>query len=249
MSVEQTEQDTEHHIELLTALQERLGYTFGDLVGLVHALTHRSYANETNTKKDNQRLEYLGDAVLDMVVSAELYHRYPKLSEGRLSYLRSRLVREESLAERAEELALGPCLLLGKGEDRSGGRDKASLLADAFEAVIAAIYIDGGYQAAYDAVLKAFGDLTTSINSVSQTGDHKTRLQEIAQARWEERPKYTIVEVDGPPHARTYTAVVSVDGKELGTGSGCSKKAAQQDAARAALGELNDTKESSADEA
>lgn len=220
-------------------LQERLGYFFCDIDHLVRALTHRSFANENDTDIDNQRLEFLGDAVLDLVISTELYERYPELPEGRLSYLRSRLVREEALARQAEVLDLGRFLLLGRGEENSGGRSKPSLLADAYEAVLAAVYLDGGYDAVFDVIRARFEALLDTVSSGRSVGDHKTRLQELIQAERDERPRYLIVSTEGPPHARVYTASVNLGEKVLGTGTGCSKKAAQQDAARDALERLD----------
>jgi len=219
-------------------LQQALGYSFTDLEHLVRALTHRSFANEHDTDIDNQRMEFLGDAVLDLVISSELYARYPDLPEGRLSYLRSRLVRQEALARQAAVLDLGRFLLLGRGEETSGGRQKPSLLADAYEAVLAAVYLDGGYDAAFAVIRARFEALLETVSSGRAVGDHKTRLQEIIQAQRDERPRYVIISTEGPPHARTYTSSVNLGDTVLGKGTGCSKKAAQQDAARDALERL-----------
>lgn len=226
------------HAAHVEGLQSGLDYRFRNPDLLLRALTHRSFANESEADQDNQRLEYLGDAVLDLIISHALFTRHPTLPEGQLSYLRSRLVCEEALAAQAEALDLGAYLLLGRGEERSGGRTKPSLLADAFEAVLAAVFLDGGFDAAVRVVLNRFDSVLHDADSWQEAGDHKTRLQELIQARRDERPRYTITDADGPPHARTYTAVVYVGDKLLGTGSGPSKKAAQQSAARDALDRL-----------
>ncbi len=222
----------------LGKLEHALGYQFKDRSVLVRALTHRSYANESKTGEDNQRLEYLGDAVLDLVISTELYKRFRREGEGRLSYVRSRLVREEALAAQARQLDLGAYLLLGKGEAMSGGREKESLLADAYEAVIAAVYLDGGFDAIYQVIVAAFHETIDVVTTTAHSGDYKTRLQELVQAQKDARPKYAITAVDGPPHARLYTASVTIDGAMMGVGQGASKKAAHQSAAKAALERL-----------
>jgi len=230
--------DSAEYDKAMARLEERLGYSFGNRALLRQAFTHRSYANEFDVDVDNQRLEYLGDAVLDLVVSTELFNRYPELSEGRLSYLRSQLVCEASLADQSRRLELGGCLLLGKGEFLSGGNDKDSVLADAYEAMLASVYLDGGFQSAYEVIISQFDELLDAVSDGSLVSDHKTRLQELIQADKDERPHYQIVSIDGPPHARVYTAVVSAGEHKLGEGTGCSKKAAQQDAARVALQQL-----------
>lgn len=227
--------DPSAHVE---GLQSGLGYTFRDLDRLVRALTHRSFANENELHEDNQRLEFLGDAVLDLVISHELFARFPGLPEGQLSYLRSRIVCEEALAAQAERIDLGRFLLLGRGEELSGGRSKPSLLADAYEAVLAAIYLDGGFEAVATVTRARFDSLLDGSKQRQEAGDHKTRLQEVIQARRDERPRYTITSTEGPPHARTYEAQVAVGDQILGRGAGNSKKAAQQSAARDALEQL-----------
>ena len=227
--------DRGDHRDKRSALERELGYVFVDQELLVQALTHRSYANERDIGVDNQRLEYLGDAVLDLVISTELFSRYPELPEGKLSYLRSQLVCEKSLAAQARKISLGECILLGKGEAQSGGQEKDSVLADAYEAVLAAIYMDSGFQRTNATVVAQFDSLLSSVVSGAKISDYKTRLQEIIQADKDERPHYAIVDVGGPPHARVYTAIVSAGEEPLGEGTGCSKKAAQQDAARVAL--------------
>lgn len=227
------------HLPQMDQLQARIGYRFESPALLRRALTHRSYANEFTLATDNQRLEFLGDAVLDLIISTELFNRYQDMPEGRLSYVRSQLVREESLARRARELDVGVAMLLGKGEALSRGESKDSVLADAVEALLAAIYLDGGYKAIYTVTQTIFGPLIAEIDDIGAGCDYKTRLQEYVQAGKDERPRYSIVSVDGPPHARTYTARVAVGEITLGQGQGCSKKGAHQEAARNALERRN----------
>ncbi|MBH23156.1 MAG: ribonuclease III [Myxococcales bacterium] len=237
--------DSAEYDKAMARLEVRLGYSFDNRALLRRAFTHRSYANEFDVGVDNQRLEYLGDAVLDLVVSTELFKRYPELSEGRLSYLRSQLVCEASLAEQSRRLDLGACMLLGKGEFLSGGSDKDSVLADAYEAMLASVYLDGGFQCAYEVIVNQFDELLDAVSDGSLVSDYKTRLQELIQADKDERPHYHIASIDGPPHARVYTALVSAGEHTLGEGTGCSKKAAQQDAARVALEQLLAEREAS----
>jgi ribonuclease-3 len=226
------------HDELLDGLQAVLDHRFKDVALLRQAVTHASYANEEAGALDNQRLEFLGDAVLSLVISTHLYRRLPGWTEGKLSQLRSKLVCEPSLAVCAERWGLGPCLRLGRGERAGGGQSKASLLSDAYEAVLAALYLDGGYECAERAILGSFAESLQVAGSEPSKADHKTRLQELVQARGDERPQYVILETSGPPHARTFVAEVRVGAQVLGEGTGGSKKAAQQEAARVALARL-----------
>lgn len=216
----------------LSELEDVLGHRFERRELLISALTHRSYANENPDLEwqDNEKLEFLGDAVLDLTVGHMLMERYPGLREGQLSVTRSQVVSEAGLSALAMELGLGTWLYLGKGEDRSGGRYKPSILADALEAVIAAVYLDAGFATAWTLVAKLFKD---SINSVEETGfyDFKTRLQELAQARLKATPVYRVVSASGPDHAKTFEVCVEIDGREWGRASGPSKKRAEQLAA------------------
>lgn len=216
----------------LRVLEQILGHEFAKSELLLRALTHRSYANEHSGKGilDNEKLEFLGDAVLDLTVGHMLMERFPKLREGQLSVTRSQVVSEKGLSALARQLDLGAWLLLGKGEERSGGRHKASILADALEAVIAAVYLDGGFPAAWALVARLFAD---SIASVEETGfyDFKTRLQELAQARLKATPVYRVVATSGPDHAKTFQVAVEIAGHEWGRGQGASKKRAEQYAA------------------
>ena len=216
-------------------LEKVLGYEFGDRTKLTTAVTHRSYAHEQRAAgvPHNERLEFLGDAVLDLVVGHLLMSQYPELREGQLSVTRAQVVSEEGLSAVARELGLGEWLLLGKGEDKSGGREKRSLLADAFEAVVAAIYMDGGFPAAWAFVERT---LAERIQAVCLTGfsDHKTRLQERAQALLKQTPVYEVVGELGPDHAKVFEVAAIINGQEWARACGTSKKGAEQAAAAAA---------------
>ncbi len=216
----------------LDKLEELLGYRFQERKWLTAALTHRSWANENREegRGDNEKLEFLGDAVLGLAVGHMLMERYPKLREGQLSVTRSQVVSEAGLNALAADLRLGDWLYLGKGEERSGGRYKPSILADAFEAVIAAVYLDGGFSAVWELIARIFKD---SIESVEKTGfsDFKTRLQELAQAKLKATPVYRVVDTRGPDHAKVFEVSVEIAGQEWGRATGHSKKRAEQFAA------------------
>lgn len=213
-------------------LESALGYRFKDVSRLQTALTHPSFALQQHTK-DNQRLEFLGDAVLELCVSCRIYDCHPEMKEGQLTRLRALLVRESSLAQAAARFDLGAYLRLDHGEEVSGGREKPSILADAMEAVIAAVYLDGGLSAAAALIDRAL----VSYDTPPQEGrDAKSMLQELMQSRGETAPHYDIIGEEGPPHARTFTArAVAQDGRVLGEGIGVSKKRAEQEAASQAL--------------
>ena len=215
-------------------LEEHLGHRFGDRALLITALTHRSYANEhAGEATDNEKLEFLGDAVLDLVVGHLLMRQFPDLREGPLSVTRAQIVSEAGLSEIAVELDLGTWLRLGKGEERSGGRHKPSLLSDALEAMIAAVYLDAGFDVAFKLVHRLFG---ARIKAVEVTGyyDHKTRLQERAQALLKTVPVYEVVGEHGPDHCKVFEVRVLINGTELARAHGRSKKSAEQAAAAAA---------------
>jgi ribonuclease III len=223
-------------------LEAALGYQFGDKDLLRRALTHRSYANENphEGQSDNEKLEFLGDAVLDLIVGHLLMNRFPELSEGQLSVTRARIVSEFGLSRVAEGIVLGDYLFLGKGEERSGGRHKASILADSFEALIAAVYLDGGYTAAWQVIATLFGS-RLGAGAGESTGlfiDHKTLLQELAQARFRATPEYQLMAAQGPDHDKTFAVAVFIAGREWGRAQGKSKKEAEQGAARAACSAL-----------
>jgi len=214
-------------------LEERLGWTFREGSALRQALSHRSWCAEHPEDRSNERLEFLGDAVLGIVVTDHIYRRYPEHQEGELAKVRASVVNAEVLAEVATDVALGPCLLLGKGEDASGGRDKPSILADAMEAVIAAVYLDGGMDAVWEVVLRLFADRITEAATGPGGDDYKTRLQELAAQRFDRLPRYQVRD-EGPDHAKRFFATVLLDGRPYGNGEGGSKKQAEQAAARAA---------------
>ena len=221
-------------------LEAALGYHFRDPARLSVALRHTSWANEhpEAVGGDNERLEYLGDAVLDLIVGHRLMDRFPALREGPLSVTRAQVVSEQGLAEIALKLGLGDWLLLGKGEDKSGGRTKPSILADVFEAVVAAVYLDGGFAAAWALVERL---LAARLEQVEPTGffDYKTRLQEMAQARRNEQPSYKVVAELGPDHDKRFVVAVMIGGSEWARADGRSKKEAEQAAAAAAAFKLD----------
>lgn len=214
---------------------------FVDPALLQTALTHRSYVHEqwSDDLQSNERLEFLGDSVLNFLTAQFLYHRFPNHGEGQLTALRAALVRASTLARWARLVKLGDCLLLGKGEEQSGGRERDGLLADAFEALVAAIYLAGGQEAA-DTFLQHF--LAADSERVLEDGfiqDHKSRLQERVQGERSKTPRYKTVIVDGPEHNRRFTVEVWAGGERLGVGEGPSKQTAAQAAAHAALTHLD----------
>jgi ribonuclease-3 len=200
-------------------------------------MAHRSWCAENPGEGSNERLEFLGDAVLGLIVTAHVYRLYPDLPEGQLAQVRASVVNSATLAEAAEELELGSYLLLGKGEDASSGRKKPTILADAMEAVIGAVYLDGGWDAAEALVLGVLGDRIAEAAAGPGASDFKTRLQELAARRFEEIPRYDVLG-EGPDHAKHFTATVVLGGRALGTGQGHSKKQAEQAAARVAWAAL-----------
>ncbi len=219
----------------LRALEQRLGHRFASLALLDRALTHASLANENATLHhgDNEALEFLGDAVLGMVVTDLLHRRDPDGAEGAKSRRRARLVSEPSLARRAAELGLPELLLLGRGEEKTGGRAKAALWANAYEALVAALYLDGGFEAAHGFVRAEFArDVEASDEELE---DPKSRLQELLQGQGRPVPRYSVVEEEGPSHRRRFRVECRLDDGTVTSGEGYSKKAAQQQAARAAL--------------
>jgi len=221
----------------LAPLQRALGYTFTDLRRLQAALVHTSYVNERPTRghESNERLEFLGDAVLGVVVAHRLYELMPASAEGELTVLRAWLVRQSTLARWARAVALGPALLLGRGEARGGGRERPALLARGLEAVIGAIYLDGGLEAAWQVLLPLVDQEVVVGFTPQRVVDAKSRLQQVAQARFEMTPIYTLVEYSGPGHAPIFVVEVRAGSEIRARGTGPSKRAAQQAAAHAAL--------------
>jgi ribonuclease-3 len=219
----------------LDDLQHELGYKFIDAALLARCLTHVSYEG-SQVDGHNEVLEFLGDAVLGLAVSEMLIRQYPEKSEGDLSRMRAGLVNAEVLAEKGARLKLGARLRVGKGEERSGGRTKSSILAGAFEALVGAVFSDGGYDPAFGVVERYFAaDLAEK--ELGQR-DYKTRLQEISQILYREPPLYRIVSETGPDHAKRFETEILVGGKVLGRGRGSSKKQSEQEAAKQALREL-----------
>lgn len=217
----------------LRDLQGRLGHEFAEPALLRLALTHRSWCAEHASDGSNERLEFLGDAVLGLVVTEHLYRSYPGLPEGELAKTRAWVVSAASLAEVAAQLGLGEVVLLGKGEHQSGGRRKPSILADALEAVLGAVHLDGGLEPARRLVLDLLGDRIDEAAEGPGGNDHKTRLQELGARRWEALPDYEVRD-EGPDHDKRFFATVRLGGEAWGHGEGRSKKQAEQAAARAA---------------
>ena len=213
-------------------LQRRLGYRFSSPELLLNALTHSSYANEMNTP-DNERLEFLGDTVLQMAVTRHIFGEYPFLREGQMTRVRAAVVRKESLAQVAEALDLGEALRLGKGQDQSGGRRKVSILADAMEAVIGAVYQDGGWRPAKQLVIAHWREMIDVQAAVPDALDAKTHLQELLAADGK-KPEYRSTE-EGPSHAPRFEAEVWVEGERYGVGEGSARRQAEQRAARHAI--------------
>lgn len=224
----------------LTSLEENLGVSFKNRELLEQALVHRSYLNENPDFRlgSNERLEYLGDALIALATAHELYARNPDSSEGDLTALRAALVSGEALAQVGESLKLGPALYLGQGEERSGGRHRTSNLAGAFEAVVGALFVDQGYRAAQDLVIRC---LSTQMDGILAKGiprDFKSRLQELVQGRGHQSPSYQTVDASGPDHNRLFTVEVLVEGEVKGRGRGRRKAEAEQNAAEDALAAL-----------
>lgn len=202
------------------------------------ALTHKSALNESPATESNERLEFLGDAVLELVITEFLYAKFPKQQEGVLTSYRAALVKTTTLAVVARELGLHTMLKMSKGEERSGGRENSSLLADTFEAVVGALYLDQGYSACKDFIGKSLFHRADEVVTGKLYKDYKTTLQELIQAEGKSTPTYVTIAESGPDHQKTFTVEVRVDDSALGTGSGKSKQDASQDAARRALEEM-----------
>ncbi|MDB6125123.1 MAG: Ribonuclease 3 [Pedosphaera sp.] len=224
-------------------LQSRLGYAFRDSALLRLALTHPSVAHEQGIPVlHNQRLEFLGDAVLQVVLTRELYEKFPTYGEGPLTKARAKLVNRRSLAEKGRGLELGQHLILSRGEEAHGGRDRASALADTFEAVLGAIFLDGGFSAAEKFVLAHFKEASSELSAIPVLDNPKGELQELLQASSTNAPEYHVVSTSGPDHDRIFECTVHHGGVELARGQGKSKKAAESEAALAALTKLRGEK-------
>jgi ribonuclease-3 len=221
-------------------LQQRISYTYRDPRLLERALTHKSFANENRLAEHNERMEFLGDAVLNLVVSELLMQAWPASPEGELSRYRAAVVSEASLAAAARDIGLGEFLRLGRGEEQSGGREKGSLLADSLEALIASLYLDGGIAEARAFISRVFQDAVRKARDAGACRDFKTELQELSQERLRTLPEYRVVTESGPDHQKLFTIELTVRGKVLGRGTGRSKKDAEQKAAKEALEKLSD---------
>lgn len=226
----------------MKSLEEKLGYTFQDKSLLENALTHSSCANESKGRlHSNERLEFLGDSILGMVVAEHLYRNHPDLPEGELTRTRAALVCEESLVEVAHDLGLGDYLKLGKGEEAGGGRTRPSIRADAVEAVLAAVYLDGGIGSARKIIQKYI--LSREIEGLNSQRDYKTALQELIQRESGQSLKYRLTGSEGPDHDKRFFVEVDLNGQPVGAGKGRSKKEAEQMAAKAAIAKLNEKKQ------
>jgi ribonuclease-3 len=217
-------------------LQTLIGYHFSDTARLDEALTHRSYANEQRTRcADNERLEFLGDAILGLVIAETLFIGDLHRPEGELSRLRSELVNAGTLAQLARQIDLGAALKLGRGEVKAGGSDKENILADAFEALLGAIYLEGGIAAVRPVILHLFAQVMIEKTLQQGNSDFKSQLQEYLQSLQQTPPEYVLIETEGPEHDRTFVVEARTPGQVLGVGQGRSKKEAEQAAAGAAL--------------
>lgn len=218
----------------LQALERRLGHVFADPSRVRLALTHRS--SVAKQSEHNETLEFLGDSVLGLAISELLLRAWPDANEGQLSKRRAALVNEASLAAKAEQLDLGPLIQLGRGEEKTGGRQKRSILADAYEAILGAVFLDAGFEAAQAVVARDFA-VDVTLPPVDDT-EAKTRLQELTQRLFRAAPEYTLLRATGPDHAKDFETHVAIAGRVLGQGRGGSKKVAEQAAAREALAAL-----------
>src|SRR6266540_1955480 len=225
----------------VTALSRRLGLPLPDRATALAALTHKSYVNEHRDEEglaDNERLEFLGDAVIDLAVSHRLMERFPTAREGDLSKMRAAVVDEQGLSEMARALDLGALLRLGRGEELTGGRQKASLLADAMEAVIAAVFVGGGLEPVLGIVDRFLGEAFARAAAGTLDRDYKTQLQEVAQSRLRATPRYRVIAEHGPDHSKIFEVESDLKGEVVGRGTGRSKKDAEQAAAKLALDAL-----------
>jgi len=223
-------------VSQLKKLQEKISYRFRNLQLLTQALTHRSWLHQENEKgEDNEKLEFLGDSVIELVVSHLLFVRFPHLNEGGLSKARASLVKEATLASLARGLGLGQTLRLGRGEDETGGRQKNSILAGGTEALAAAVYLDGGYKEAFRVLERLYAPLLEEMGEGLRDSDFKTSLQEYTQRHLNTTPQYILADQKGPDHDKTFEVTIYIGGKVYGKGKGRSKKEAEQRAAAEAL--------------
>lgn len=219
----------------ISKFEDTINYKFKNKSYILEALTHSSYSNENKNYKFNERLEFLGDSVLSIVISDYLFKKEKNLPEGELTKLRANIVCEESLSEVAGQIHLGEYLLLGKGEEATGGRDRISILADALEAIIAAIYLDGGLEEASKFIFRFMEEIIENSIEGKIFRDYKTYLQEVLQSKGEQHIWYKLIEEKGPDHNKRFVMEVGINDKVLGVGEGKSKKDAEQVAAKSAL--------------
>lgn len=221
----------------LEEFEKKIDYTFKNKENLINALTHSSFANEFKNEKykSNERLEFLGDSVLNFVISNLIYEKHSNLSEGEMTKVRATIVCEASLVKCSNKIEIGKYLLLGKGEESSGGRTRPSMLSDAFEALIGAIYIDRGIEYARKFIMNTMEQVIADSVKGSLFMDYKTLLQEVVQKTGDQKITYEIIDEKGPDHNKTFISCVKIDDKVVGTGMGKSKKEAEQNAAKAAL--------------
>lgn len=222
-------------------LEDQIGYRFKNQITLLEAMTHSSFANEWRHKKmlDNERLEFLGDSVLSLIVSHYIFDKYSQFPEGELTKVRANVVCESSLALKARRIHIGKYLLLGRGEEASGGRDRDSILADCLESLIAAIYLDGGFDQARDFVIDNFMDLIDLAVNGELMSDYKTKLQEILQSNTQDKIEYIVVREEGPDHNKIFFVEVRIGENVVGFGDGKNKKEAEQNAAKFAISNMS----------
>jgi ribonuclease III len=234
---------TKEDKDRIKRFEKRIGYRFKNKDHLKRSLTHKSFANENRmpSTEHNERYEYLGDAVLELSISHLLMERFPDHPEGELSKLRAAIVNEGQLAEIASGLGLGDYLYVGKGEELTGGREKPSLLSDAFEAVLGAVYLDRGFGKAFAVVEYLYSDVLERVGGVGFIRDYKTRLQEVSQSRFRSVPRYRLAKTTGPDHQKKFEIQLFILDELWGVGKGLSKKSAEQEAAKVALGKLEGT--------
>lgn len=232
--------DSSQIINSISLLEAKIAYNFKDKETILTAITHSSYANERKTKKTkyNERIEFLGDSVLSLVISEYLYKMYSNLPEGELTVTRAKIVCESSLSKCAHNIELGNYLMLGKGEELSGGRSKPSILSDAYEALIGAIHIDGGFETAKGFILKYMENIIKSCVEGKLFYDFKTQLQELVQQNGEQSISYNVIDESGPDHNKTFITEVRINNVISGQGNGRSKKESEQSAAKNALDKL-----------
>lgn len=227
-------------------LEVKLGIKFKDITILEKAFTHRSYLNEHRGEglENNERLEFLGDAVLELIISSYLYKNYPEKSEGELTNIRAAVVRTESLAEESRNLDFGKYLRMSKGEEDSGGKDKDYLLANTFEAVLGAIYLDQGFNVCIEYLGETLLHKVSNIVEKNLFIDPKTQAQELIQAQFKVTPLYEVIKEEGPDHDKKFTVALKVNQKEMGRGSGSSKQKAEEEAAKMAIDTINNKEKS-----